>query len=665
MSRRRSLRPLLSQRGVAAPCRSAAALFLALHGRHPPPATTWADLLEVSDAALSPPSCSPDPIPPCITWNLRSLRDTTTHSARGKRACLRAWLQKGAVVFLQETHWTDADKAVWEADFQGTKIVHAAATATGRGGTSGGVAILLPPATHLVTHAVLVPGRAILATVRSGQQELRLLATYFPPGRQGETLAALRRALHLGDARAASRAAPVICGGDLNAQWTHPRAGEATLVQDWADTLHELGAVPLPYSGSSFSSDRGGSQIDFLAVPTGAMASLDCHARWTAFSDHAPLCSSQALPTGRRDRPMTPAAFHTLSASDLANLRRRLRTLEGTFQLPRLVATPQLPDFAAPEQPGDCPHDAYLADGEGDCGAAGAPTDHDTPRSEAEPAAASHLSGNSSHTDHCSILDDSPWNPLLAELGQRALNATLTSWWRDCQRRSPTCVGFMLRQAAREAHGTPVSGHVLAWLRARGFAPEGAPAQSAAPIYLTPQGAAAWLAVWRLEAASERRNRLRPWALGPGARRPALPEHFRLGRMVFGRLPPVTCVRDADGTAHEQPADMDQVLWESREGIWGTSPTLPARAGGILDYYFRSRPSMAAIPPPTTATVLGHILQPGGSAPGLDGVCYEALHFASNMVAHLLAQAIHATALDSSLLQHVLGPSVDLLVWIV
>ncbi len=664
VSRRRSLRPYLAQRHFSAPCRSAAALFLALHGRPPTPASTWADLLEVSDAALSPSPCPLDSIPPCVTWNLRSLRDIATHSARGKRACLRAWLQKGAVVFLQETHWTNADKAVWEADFQGAQIVHAEATATGRGGTSGGVAILLPPTVRLVSHSILVPGRAVLATARFGQQELRLLATYFPPGRQNDTLAALRRALHLGGDHAPNSSTPVICAGDLNAQWTSPRAGEAALVQDWVDTLHDLGAAPLPYSGSSFSSDRGGSQIDFLAVPIGDMASLDCHARWTAFSDHSPLCSLPAQPIGRRDRPMTPAAFRTLRAPDLANLRRRLRTLEGIFQLPRLVATPQLPEFASPQQPGDCPQDMGLTHDDDGHSASYTPAE---PASHASEAAVTTVptQPHSPRLGLRSILDDSPWDPRLAEFGQRALRATLSSWWSDCQRRSPTCVGFTLRQAARETHNTPVTGHVLAWLQARGFAPGGGPSPGPSPAHLTPRDAAAWLAVWRLEAASDRRMRLKPWACGPGARRPALPEHFRIGRMVFGRLPPVTRVRDTDGTVHEHPAAMDQVLWESRESIWGTSPSLPARADRILDYYFCSRPSMAAIPPPTTAAVLGHILHPGGSAPGCDGACYEALHFASNMVAHLLAQAIHAAALDSPLLQHVLGPSVDLLVWIV
>ncbi len=191
--------------------------------------------------------------------------------------------------------------------------------------------------------------------------------------------------------------------------------GEAGLVQDWIDTLHTLGVSPLPYTGSSFSTDQGGSQIDFLAVPTGSAGTLDCHARWTAFSDHAPLCSTPAHPVGRKDLPMTPAMFQTLSGEALADLRRRLRTLEGTLRLPRLVATPQLPAFTGPERPGDCPQELSLSDGDGgdelDCGhiSAGAAT--------ADLLLAPPPPPNPPSPEGRSILDESPWDPRLAEFG--------------------------------------------------------------------------------------------------------------------------------------------------------------------------------------------------------------------------------------------------------
>ena len=135
--------------------------------------------------------------------------------------------------------------------------------------------------------------------------------------------------------------------------------------------------------------------------------------------------------------------------------------------------------------------------------------------------------------------------------------------------------------------------------------------------------------------------------------------------MIYGRLPPVTHVRGAQGVAHTNPADMDALLWDSRKDIWGTAPPVPPRADAILDYYFRDKPSLADIDPPSTAAVLGHVLQPGGSAPGHDDIGYEPPLFAAYFLTHLIAQGLHAAQEDSELLDAVLGPSVDFLVWIV
>eukprot|EP00959_Pyramimonas_sp_CCMP1952_P293864 6145988-Pyramimonas_sp.AAC.1 len=55
------------------------------------------------------------------------------------------------------------------------------------------------------------------------------------------------------------------------------------------------------------------------------------------------------------------------------------------------------------------------------------------------------------------------------------------------------------------------------------------------------------------------------------------------------------------------------------------------------------------------------VLTPGGSAPGVDGVPYDAFHPGARFVACLLAQAWYATDLNPSLMDEVLGPSVDLL----
>ena len=192
------------QRRITAPCRSATALFTLLHNRLPPPGTTWAALLHVTDAALAPRAALPTALPQVASWNLRSLRDPTTHVAAGKRSCLRTWLQKGSVIMLQETHWLESDKATWEADLQGTKVIHSPAVATDRGGTSGGVAIILPAGSTLVSSRTLVPGYAVAAHVTVQGTSLRILSLYFPPGRQTQIVAGIRDALAQDPFRAVS-----------------------------------------------------------------------------------------------------------------------------------------------------------------------------------------------------------------------------------------------------------------------------------------------------------------------------------------------------------------------------------------------------------------------------------------------------------------------------
>ncbi len=247
--------------------------YATLHGRLPPPGSTWADLLNVADSALAPRARAGGAIPLIVSWNLRSLRDPTTHAASGKRACLRTWVQKGYIVLLQETHGTAADKALWEADLQGAHVLHSPAAHTQRGGTSGGVAIIVPAGVQLDSSRTVLPGFAVEARVTCQGTPLRLLSTYFPPARQAQALSELRGSDSL--CPAGARLLTVI-GGDLNAQWPSPRRGEAELVEDWLGFLRDLGTIPLAFSGGSCVTERGASQIDFLALPAGEAGSFDC-----------------------------------------------------------------------------------------------------------------------------------------------------------------------------------------------------------------------------------------------------------------------------------------------------------------------------------------------------------------------------------------------------
>ena len=70
------------------------------------------------------------------------------------------------------------------------------------------------------------------------------------------------------------------------------------------------------------------------------------------------------------------------------------------------------------------------------------------------------------------------------------------------------------------------------------------------------------------------------------------------------------------------------------------------------------------MPRPRWRRLLRIVLGPNGNAPGIDGEPYEAYHHGARFVACLLAQAMYASNVSDDALEAALGPSVDLLVWI-
>ena len=85
----------------------------------------------------------------------------------------------------------------------------------------------------------------------------------------------------------------------------------------------------------------------------------------------------------------------------------------------------------------------------------------------------------------------------------------------------------------------------------------------------------------------------------------------------------------------------------------------------MLDEYFRERRVVyPERPQPRWSQLARLILEAGGSAPGVDAEPDEAYDYGVRFVVGLLGQAAHAADIDDDLLHVVLGPSVDLLVWI-
>ena len=124
-------------------------------------------------------------------------------------------------------------------------------------------------------------------------------------------------------------------------------------------------------------------------------------------------------------------------------------------------------------------------------------------------------------------------------------------------------------------------------------------------------------------------------------------------------------LRGDDGRIVQDPAQVDQMLWDSRRGLWGSAPLVPNFADTILRAYFRGRSAgLPDTPDPCPRAVAGKVLEAGGSAPGYNGVPYEAYHQGVELVAEALSLAVLAAHHDPAVLDVMLGPNVDLLLWI-
>ena len=259
---------------------------------------------------------------------------------------------------------------------------------------------------------------------------------------------------------------------------------------------------------------------------------------------------------------------------------------------------------------------------------------------------------NDQVTDH-----SLPLLPGLLLYGRTALSTTMRSWWKRWAKRTANIhPGVLLGKAARDNEGLRPAGALSDWLRHLGWE-GGQPSASDVQI---------WLGRWTAEQDQRRLSRLTPWQRVPTAARTPLAQRYQIARELFSKAVPLTGIRTGDGTWVETTAKVDDELWDSQADIWGTVPGLPPEALRLLRIYFthRGRANLPRRPAPTRVKLCALILAPAGSAPGVGGEPREAYHIGSRFVAALLAQGTYAADMSDELLCLVLGPSVDLLVWI-
>ena len=123
-------------------------------------------------------------------------------------------------------------------------------------------------------------------------------------------------------------------------------------------------------------------------------------------------------------------------------------------------------------------------------------------------------------------------------------------------------------------------------------------------------------------------------------------------------------VRGPDGQIHHEPDAIARALWDSRADVWRAGWAGGEAARAMLELAPADLASGTPTAPPGICTLRRLVLAARGSAPGHNGIPYEALHPGCQFVACLVAQAFWAAAESDEAVQAVLSDNVEVLIWI-
>ena len=233
----------------------------------------------------------------------------------------------------------------------------------------------------------------------------------------------------------------------------------------------------------------------------------------------------------------------------------------------------------------------------------------------------------------------------------------LEEWWTwACRRYRPLVhLDLALTQIAASASSQAPTPPLREWLAALDVLAD----------TLSPQEAGQWLAFRRCARRSNGRHSLSFHQRGPTVRRCPAPASFRLGRRCYHPQHRLQGIRDDEGRWHSRPEDVLTILWRSRSPWWGSDPPLPAHGLELLtDYAAEHHVDLSSMPHPSYQRIANCILRAAGAAPGGDNRPYELYHAGLHFCTLLMSQAFLVAHLPGEGLQHVLGPPVDLLIWI-
>ena len=189
------------------------------------------------------------------TWNISGWRPPTQ---RGdfKMSVIRRHLKKGPVC-LQETRWTSSMTAGMQQRFNAVQICSSDAIPTINGGTSGGVAVLVPTSLQVIDTSIIVPGRALAVQVSSRTAKFWIFSVYLHPASKQTELQDICKWIRNGNIPNV----PCVVSGDFNRI-------DREYPDDWNSFLSLLGIESTIQGKTTFVGPKGESSIDDVLVPT-------------------------------------------------------------------------------------------------------------------------------------------------------------------------------------------------------------------------------------------------------------------------------------------------------------------------------------------------------------------------------------------------------------
>ena len=277
-------------------------------------------------------------------WNVSGW--TPSQAANDPKMRLIKRLLHTGPVSLQETRWHAETPQNLYHNIPGLRIAHSAGLPTERGGTSGGVAILIPPGWMLDRTEEMIPGRAVLAVLQDRYSTLGLISVYLHPQSKGDELRQL-----LAWAKGTKVDFPLYINGDFNQV-------DKTVPEVWTDFLVQAQVTDVQPELKTFEGPSGLSALDRVLCPTDYIAAAQIDVLVAAhrrhhLSGHYQLTTKfvirpsvqsdirdpihQTIPSDVFCPGRTEADPYTIP-NDLQELIRRLQRLQGADEL-EFVAT--------------------------------------------------------------------------------------------------------------------------------------------------------------------------------------------------------------------------------------------------------------------------------------------------------------------------------------